>query len=619
MRHGFDARLKRPLARLGCALLATISALFAALVAGAHPGRVVAQGEPQQVRCIGQRPDRSISSNGFFVDDQVIVLGAASAIDAVLADVRPPLRLLVACDVDGASSPVETPTPTVPPVTLAVTPTATPTVQPGVLAVTPTATPQVAVGALTLQAAPTAAAAAGDRGVELRLYAVEGRGSVAEAVIAINAAGAGRSVVADPNYLTVGAAGAEPCGDPYSSGGSPYSSGGSPYSSGGSPIGGLGRLATLNLFQTQWAFEHIGMVDERQLLYGWKSGALPGAKIAVGVFDTSPFGPSAGNRGAAPVDYSMSVTQAVSWAAPPMQLQLRPKALPSALLAAGAVPQVDASDHGLFVAGLIHAIAPWSEIALYQVLNDAACGDLYDLETALYSFKLDVTSRRASLDGAVANLSLGVLHPQAGANRQVKQAAKRQRVQDELDQLALQQVSTLLRTLDELHNHNIAVVAAAGNNSWPDHLRHAPRPPNLPAASPHVIGVAGSNAKRTRSCFSNWAELSAPAGDGGRGVVKTNAGRRQSIGCAPQASLCRGNCAKALVSLVVPKSPKDTGYAYWSGTSFAAPLVTGAAVMVMSQGAPWKAPEVVAVALKCGAAAADGVIHIPKMMARCLT
>jgi hypothetical protein len=76
---------------------------------------------------------------------------------------------------------------------------------------------------------------------------------------------------------------------------------------------------------------------------------------------------------------------------------------------------VDVRDHGLFVAGLVHAVAPASEIRLISVLNESGCGDLFLLGTELGHFVGEVTEERAKakkgqkpLEGVVINLSLGV-------------------------------------------------------------------------------------------------------------------------------------------------------------------------------------------------------------------
>lgn len=46
----------------------------------------------------------------------------------------------------------------------------------------------------------------------------------------------------------------------------------------------------------------------------------------------------------------------------------------------------DISDHGLFVAGLVYAVAPASNIHLIKVLNDQGQGDLFGFIAAVNVF-----------------------------------------------------------------------------------------------------------------------------------------------------------------------------------------------------------------------------------------
>ena len=80
--------------------------------------------------------------------------------------------------------------------------------------------------------------------------------------------------------------------------------------------------------------------------------------------------------------------------------------------------------------------------------------------------------------------------------------------------------------------------------------------------------------KQHQSCYSNTGEVGAPGGDGG---IAPN--------CEPQLQLCNASepCDYGLVSLVSARS--DTvGFAYWVGSSFAAPLVSGVAADALEGG-----------------------------------
>ncbi len=70
-----------------------------------------------------------------------------------------------------------------------------------------------------------------------------------------------------------------------------------------------------------------------------------------------------------------------------------------------------------------------------------------------------------------------------------------------------------------------------------------------------------------------------PGGDGYSGPGKK---LDKPLTCVPYAGECSvpnsgGVCEYGLVSLVTKQTVTDTGFAYWAGISFAAPLVTGMA------------------------------------------
>ena len=188
------------------------------------------------------------------------------------------------------------------------------------------------------------------------------------------AASMGRPVFADPNYVT---------GHPYIPVGSPYI-----------PVGSPANVpqAAEDDFWGQWAFEKqngIGLTDEGEHERS-RSLRYTGAGIRVAVFDTSPF-PNPG-------------PWQIPWITPNLELNVTH-------LLGSAHTETGTADHGLFVAGLIHAVAPGSQIELIQVLNEEALGDLDTLNRALAHFMLQRLSDIGTLNNTVMNLSLGF--PQA--------------------------------------------------------------------------------------------------------------------------------------------------------------------------------------------------------------
>jgi len=429
----------------------------------------------------------------------------------------------------------------------------------------------------------------------MRLYEIMDAAPVETMVRRINTAGSKDYVFADTNYLTSLMAN-NPCGNPETIGGSPETIGGSPFTIGGSTIVVTSSqgISPTGLFWNQWAFEHIGIgpsVQERVI-------TDTGAGIWVGVFDTSPFDDTE-----LPVGQSRAVTTSLS---PALTLTAsHPVTVPALALPLTPTTIISkgVSDHGLFVSGLVHAVAPSSTIHLFRVLNEYGCGDLFRLNDALHVFVSQVISDRAKLDGAVINLSLGLRKPMTDTD-------------------ALESLLTAVVTADEA---GIVLVAAAGNDSWRKHNSEgsglestplsaaSPLAPQLPAAYPFVIGAASSNVNRQRSCFSNWGDVYAPGGEGGPGTRNG-----VEVECAPKIRDCNGDCEYALISVA---TDHPAGFGYWSGTSFAAPLVSGLAALTLDagvRGQTWMPPNEVAWAIHCGTALGDGVINVPVTLVRCI-
>lgn len=297
-----------------------------------------------------------------------------------------------------------------------------------------------------------------------------------------------------------------------------------------------------------------------------------GQGVVVAVFDTSPYDnykalfdqdvaippPNSGGR---------SVQQVAHYAVP---------GLP------------DARDHGLFGVSLIKAVAPECECRLYRVLNDSNRGDLNILLQALDQFILDMAARNDNeqpLKNCVINLSLGItVEP------------------DELlNEGSL--VPALAQKLKCMHELGAVIVAASGNDSA--ELVN-PLPAQIPAAFDFVIGVGASNSSGGRGRFSNLGDVYAPGGENDQVIP---------VVCSDT------NDDDCVIGFAQSISP-DTKFAYWRGTSFSAPMVSGLAALLLDKGlepAQVKGkiiaesmPMTPPVTATASGGQAGGIINIPK-------
>jgi subtilisin family serine protease len=374
------------------------------------------------------------------------------------------------------------------------------------------------------------------------LYRIDDGTSVPLAISAINAAVAatGMLVRPDPNYAT-GRPPAAVSADPWSVEGSPA---------------GASAAAGAELFHQQWAFDRRGIGLYRSSI-GTPVRSVPytGDGVRIGIFDTSPF----------TVETDTVTTDLmIDWADPPLALEVAHPHFTTTW--PPPTKPIDVSDHGLFAAGLAHGVAPHSDIRLVRVLNDGGQGDLYTLSRELHRFISDTIALDASIAGAVINLSLGV-HPPPNAAALGLPA----------------QISALATAMLAADGFGMIVVAAAGNDGNTDAMQ-------LPASYPTVIGVAASSAQRGRGCFSNRGDVGAPGGDG------------RASDCLPAIEQCTGDCAAGIIGLAMIDDPAmDTGYVYWTGTSFAAPLASGALALAIEQQDGTAAPAQLANQLYAGA------------------
>jgi hypothetical protein len=352
-------------------------------------------------------------------------------------------------------------------------------------------------------------------------------------------------IYADPNYA-IGRPPVPTTGDPWSI---------QDFDAGASTAAGAG------LFYQQWALGpqpqggislYASVVTSPTLVLT-RTVPETGQGVRVGIFDTSPF------------SVTMGTTATVTFQG--LTLDVSHVISPVFPLPAPITPTLVA-DHGLFGASLIAAVAPDARITLIRVLDDYGQGDLFTLNAALGSFISETLALSPQPTGTVLNLSLGV-HPDPSLPPPPEISA----------------LKTVLGIADGL---GITVVAATGNDS----TDLAVTPMQIPAIYTPTIAVGGSTHDRKRSCFSNAARVAAPAGDG---QVSTD------LHCTPW-SWSEANPLIPQHYLVGMSTSSATGYAYWLGTSFAAPLATGVSAVVLEKRGLGTTPAQVATSIYVGAA-----------------
>jgi subtilisin family serine protease len=193
--------------------------------------------------------------------------------------------------------------------------------------------------------------------------------------------------------------------------------------------------------------------------------------------------------------------------------------------------------HGSFVAGIVRRHAPGARILVRKVLDERGIVTDHDLSTALLEL-LD-------LDVQLVNLSLGGYGHGTGGLPLTEAAIETLRVK----------------------RPDLVIVAGAGNDGVEQ--------PFYPAALKDVIGVAALDRHGARACFSNYGPWVDAATAGVRAVSTFFDVDRVTLwpAAAPD---CLGEGDPGEVNF--------HGFAAWSGTSAAAPRVTGAIAAAMGPG-----------------------------------
>lgn len=220
------------------------------------------------------------------------------------------------------------------------------------------------------------------------------------------------------------------------------------------------------------------------------------------------------------------------------------------------------TDHGLFVAGIINSLAPNAELHMYQVLNKYGLGDLRSIARALQQVFNDFQERKL-----VVNLSLTMNMPLDEGHLKTNDVLGLGRKILERGTSIVQQARTLEWICDLIYTLDSRVIAAAGNEG----MSGKQRPGALyPAAFDRVLGVgalASDDGSVIPASYSNLSDK--PTNDG----ITTFGGMPGK----------KSGVLGVYVGPFPDGSPNENGWAWWSGTSFATPIISGITAAVLSQ------------------------------------
>ncbi len=242
------------------------------------------------------------------------------------------------------------------------------------------------------------------------------------------------------------------------------------------------------------------------------------------------------------------------------------------------------SDHGLFIAGIIRSIVPQAEMKLVRTQNAFGAGDMN-----VFLDALDDVAQRHDTKQIVLNLSMGALPPLeelhqvwfgSGCCCEAPAFSDALRALEKLD-LALR---IAIRSLVE---KGVVVVAAAGNDSIGKNPPHGPR---FPARYEEVLGVAAVNRLGEAAAYSNQANVdywgSGIATYGGEEPNDDSDTLAWYLGTSPTEPGPPDAPRSLYLTPTYPPLNADdsgasgantSGWAWWSGTSFATAVASGLA------------------------------------------
>lgn len=263
------------------------------------------------------------------------------------------------------------------------------------------------------------------------------------------------------------------------------------------------------------------------------------------------------------------------------------------------------ADHGLSIAGIVRDLAPEANIECIRVLNDYGVGTLNTLMDALKSIQARmVNGKDLYQKPVVINLSLVVLPPPNGMPDGMTQDSH-------IIKESLYTLGTFIQSMTA--SHQVVFVTSVGNDSDPRDtgmnpagVRYQPRyPANFANDADyninHVIPVGAVNSSGAAASYSNYPGPNGIATYAGEtpspipALPPKNSTTEVTVEMPPDA-LCGVYSAGKFPVLSMGEMRPNTGspselpmhqvsdsnaWAYWTGTSFAAPIISALAARML--------------------------------------
>jgi Subtilase family/TAT (twin-arginine translocation) pathway signal sequence len=257
------------------------------------------------------------------------------------------------------------------------------------------------------------------------------------------------------------------------------------------------------------------------------------------------------------------------------------------------------ADHGLFVSGIVHDIAPSCDLRIIRVLNAWGAAYLSDLLAGL--------AQVPTIGPLVVNMSLTLRMPSIGEwHAQLRNSHYSVITALQQEWPTLQDACAPLGLiLQLLAANNVFLVAASGNDSGSGPLRD----PCAPAAFDSTLGVAAVNQMNQRSCYSNRGDDETAEGDSVANGIATLGGDPAS----PMHGLYSAPTIERPPKNTGP--PNQDGWAQWMGTSFATPVIAALAANYLANN-PSASPAAVIGKLRAAGTVTDPSLKAPTITVR---